>query len=203
MNNTLYDHFMELLIDKRFLLLLFIVNVGGTIYGYIWYANQLSITPPLFLVFVPDSPTASLFFCFVLFAFIFLKKNIPLIEAFAAVTLFKYGIWAVVMIVAGAIAGDTLNWQQYMLIVSHLGMAIQGILYMPYYRIKPWHLIVVAVWTIHNDVIDYIYGMHPWVSSHIHPYIQEIAYFTFWLSACSLFLVYILNKFMKKRVLQI
>ena len=28
----------------------------------IWYEGQLSITEPKFLLFVPDSPTASLFF---------------------------------------------------------------------------------------------------------------------------------------------
>ncbi|UCZ54797.1 DUF1405 domain-containing protein [Bacillus shivajii] len=203
MKLNIYEEFMQLLINRYFLILLFVVNVFGTIYGYIWYANQLAITPTHFLIFVPDSPTASLFFCIVLFAFIFLKKNMPLIEAFAAVTLFKYGVWAVVMIVAGAWAGDTLVWQQYMLIFSHLGMAIQGLLYAPFYRIKPWHLVVVAIWTIHNDVIDYIYGMHPWISASLHDYIQEIAYFTFWLSGISLLIVYILNKKVKKRELKI
>ncbi|MFP3472625.1 DUF1405 domain-containing protein, partial [Micrococcus sp. SIMBA_144] len=64
--------------------------------GYYWYGWQLADTEPIFLLFVPDSPTASLFFCFVLLAFLF-KKNWPLMEGLAAVTLFKYGIWAVVM----------------------------------------------------------------------------------------------------------
>ncbi len=47
--------------DKRFLTLLLIVNILGTIYGYIWYGSQLAETPKKFLLFVPDSPTASLF----------------------------------------------------------------------------------------------------------------------------------------------
>ena len=85
-----------LLTRKEFLVLLLIINVFGTIYGYYWYGYQLEETPPIFLIFVPDSPTASLFFCFVLIAFL-LKKNWPLIEALALLTLFKYGIWAVVM----------------------------------------------------------------------------------------------------------
>ncbi|WP_307331311.1 DUF1405 domain-containing protein [Evansella vedderi] len=192
------ENLMQLLKNRLFLMLLLLINIGGTIYGYIWYKSQLAITPPIFLIFVPDSPTASLFFCFVLAAFLF-RKNIPLVEALAAVTLLKYGVWAVVMIVAAWAAGDTLTWQQYMLIGSHLGMAVQGLLYAPYYRIKAWHLGVVAVWTLHNDVIDYIYGMHPWVSSSITIYIQEIAYFTFWLSIFSLLTVYVLNKSIRKR----
>lgn len=41
--------------------LLLLVNAAGTVYGYYWYRYQLAETPPLFLPFVPDSPTASLF----------------------------------------------------------------------------------------------------------------------------------------------
>ncbi len=47
---------------KPFLWLLLFVNLLGTIYGYIWYLPQLRNTPSQFLIFVPDSPTASLFF---------------------------------------------------------------------------------------------------------------------------------------------
>lgn len=196
----LKENILRYLSDRYFLLFLLMVNVFGTIYGFIWYDAQLAITPTHFLIFVPDSPTASLFFCIVLVGFL-LKRNWPLVEALAAITLFKYGIWAVVMIVAAAAAGDTLTWPQYMLIASHLGMAIQGLLYSPFYRIKTWHIMVVAVWTIHNDVIDYIYGMHPWVSSSIRMHLNEIAYFTFWLSITSLLIVYLLNKNVQKREL--
>ncbi|RSL33795.1 DUF1405 domain-containing protein [Salibacterium salarium] len=171
---------------------LLIVNVFGTIYGYWWYKVQLEQTPPVFYVFVPDSPTASLFFCFVLFLFLF-KKNNGLLEALASVTLIKYGLWAVVMNIAGGVAGDELNWQNVMLIISHFGMALQGLLFAPYYRIKPWHLLIVALWTIHNDIIDYVYGMYPWVSSAIADQISHIGYFTFWLSIFSLILIYVVS----------
>lgn len=43
--------------------LLLFVNAAGTVYGYYWYRYQLAETPPVFLPFVPDSPTASLFLC--------------------------------------------------------------------------------------------------------------------------------------------
>jgi len=179
--------------QRWFIAILLLVNIFGTIYGFIWYESQLVVTPAHFLIFTPDSPTASLFFCFVLAAFLF-GKNIPIVEALAAVTLLKYGIWAVVMILAAAVAGSPIGILNYMLIASHLGMAIQGLLYIPYYRVKPWHLIIVAIWTLHNDVIDYIYGMHPGVASSIQSYINEIAYFTFWLSIFSLLTIYVLKK---------
>ncbi|KPD00816.1 hypothetical protein LR69_00898 [Geobacillus sp. BCO2] len=51
-----------LLASRPVVWLLLFVNAAGTIYGYYWYRYQLADTPPVFLPFVPDSPTASLFF---------------------------------------------------------------------------------------------------------------------------------------------
>lgn len=181
--------FVYLLGQKWMLLILLMVNVFGTIYGYYWYKDQLAITPTHFLIFVPDSPTASLFFVFVLLMLL-VRKNWPLMEAFAAVTLIKYGVWAVAMNIAAGFAGATLTWENYMLIGSHLGMAVQALLFAPYFRIKAWHLVVVSIWTLHNDVIDYVFLMHPWVSRTLTDNIPQIGYFTFWLSIASIWLVY-------------
>ncbi|MED4453737.1 DUF1405 domain-containing protein [Metabacillus fastidiosus] len=173
---------------RPILILLFIINFFGTLYGYYWYKSQLVETPPEFLIFVPDSPTASLFFVIVLGAFIF-RKNLPLFEALAIVTLFKYGIWAVVMNLLTLNVMGSLDPQAYMLIASHLGMAIQGILYAPYYRFNIWHLVIAAIWTLHNDVIDYLFEMMPQYRI-LSDYMNEIGYFTFWLSIVSIFIGY-------------
>ncbi|MGD6878240.1 DUF1405 domain-containing protein [Bacillus infantis] len=174
--------------NRSVLWLLLVVNIAGTVYGYYWYGWQLKDTPPHFLAFVPDSPTASLFFCFVLAAFL-MRRNWPLLEALAAVTLFKYGVWAVVMnLLVYKVTGE-LDPIALMLIGSHAAMAVQGILYSPFYRIKWIHLIIAAVWTLHNDVIDYVFFMLPRYPV-LNLYTPEIGYFTFWLSIFSLFLVY-------------
>ncbi|ARK30329.1 DUF1405 domain-containing protein [Halalkalibacter krulwichiae] len=178
--------------QKWVIILMLVINIPGTIFGYVWYGKQLEQTPWYFLLFVPDSPTASLFFVFVLIAFLF-HKNWPLMEALGAVTLIKYGIWAVAMNISGGIAGATLTFDNYMLIFSHLGMAIQAVLYAPYYRMKLWHLLVAAIWTLHNDIIDYVFMMHPWVSHQLLPNIDLIGYFTFWLSIISISLVYVIG----------
>lgn len=135
---------------------LLLINIAGTIYGYYWYKWQLVDTPAVFVPFVPDSPTASLFFVFVLIAFL-LNKNWPLFEALAMVTLFKYGIWAVVMNLLVYIVKGELDFVAYMLIFSHLGMAIQGVLYAPFYRIKMRHLVITGIWVLHNEIIDYVF----------------------------------------------
>ncbi|SHS34910.1 Predicted membrane protein [Mycobacteroides abscessus subsp. abscessus] len=176
------------LTHRTILWFLLVVNILGTIYAYYWYRYQLAETPPIFLIFVPDSPTACLFFVFVLIAFI-LGKNWPLFEALAMVTLFKYGIWAVVMNYLVLVVSGELDIIGYMLMLSHGAMALQGLLYAPFYRFKAWHLIVTGIWTLHNDVIDYVFKMLPRYHM-LDDYIPQIGYFTFWLSIVSLALAY-------------
>lgn len=177
-----------ILVHRQFFILLFIINLLGTIYGYIWYQSQLMQTPTIFLPFVPDSPTASLFFTIFLLFFIF-GKNVPYIEALAITSLFKYGIWAVVMNIFTMIVDGSIGWQGWMLIASHAGMAIQGILYAPYYKIELRHLTVAAIVIIHNDIIDYVFGMMP-IYSSLTSYMEEIGYFTFWLSVITIIITY-------------
>ncbi|KML45673.1 DUF1405 domain-containing protein [Cytobacillus firmus] len=173
-----------LLGSRAMLILLLIINTAGTIYGYIWYKWQLVDTPAIFLPFVPDSPTASLFFMFVLIAFL-MGKNWPLMEALAIVTLIKYGIWAVVMnLLVFEVTGE-LDPVALMLIFSHGAMAVQGVLYAPFYRFKTWHLVITGIWTLHNDVIDYVFFMLPRYPI-LNLYTPQIGYFTFWLSIFSL-----------------
>lgn len=180
----------SLLGNRSVLSLLLIINFWGTVYGYYWYRYQLVDTPAKFLAFVPDSPTASLFFVFVLIAFI-LGKNWPLMEALAIVTLVKYGIWAVVMNALVLIISGELDGVSLMLMLSHGAMAVQGVLYAPFYRFKLWHLVVTGIWTLHNDVIDYVFFMMPRYHM-LNEYMPQIGYFTFWLSIFSLGIAYYL-----------
>lgn len=169
-----------LLTHRSFLILLLIVNFLGTLYGYYWYKWQLEITDPIFYIFVPDSPTASLFFCFVLVAWIF-GKSWPLMEVLALVTLVKYGLWADVMNIWTLIETGSIGWQGWMLVGSHFAMAAQAVIYFSKYTFKLWHVGVAAVWTLHNDVIDYVFGQMP-MYRDLAAYTNYIGYFTFWLS---------------------
>lgn len=178
-----------LLTHKSFLIALLIVNLLGTIYGYYWYGWQLAITEPIFYIFVPDSPTASLFFCFVLIAWI-RGKSWPLMEVLALVTLVKYGLWADVMNIWTLIETGSIGWQGWMLVGSHFAMAVQAVLYMKKYIFTYWHVAVAAVWTLHNDVIDYVFGQMP-MYRDLANYTSYIGYFTFWLSiACILLAIF-------------
>ncbi|MFC4410949.1 DUF1405 domain-containing protein [Chungangia koreensis] len=178
-----------LLYNRSFLWLLFFINLGGTIFGYYWYKGQLSVTDPIYYLFVPDSPTASLFFTIAVFGWL-LNKNWRLIEAFALITLVKYGLWAVVMnLLTLAETGD-IGWEGWMLVGSHFAMALQAVLYIPKYDFSYIHVIIAAIWTLHNDVIDYVFGQMP-TYSVLLDFMSEIGYFTFWLSiACILLALY-------------
>ncbi|MGK9428701.1 DUF1405 domain-containing protein [Bacillus atrophaeus] len=182
--------FQFLLGQRPMLLLVLAVNFLGTVYGYYWYLPQLLETPVRFLVFVPDSPTATFFFLFVLLSFL-MKRNAKLFEALALVTLVKYGLWAVGMNLLVLFVTGELPWQGYMLIGSHFAMAVQGALYSPYFRFRLWHLVLAAIWTLHNDVIDYLFGMMPQYSM-LSDYVTYIGYATFWLSLFSIALAYYL-----------
>ncbi|WP_242142665.1 MULTISPECIES: DUF1405 domain-containing protein [unclassified Bacillus cereus group] len=181
--------YLYAILRQRFVLwLLLIVNILGTIYGFIWYEEQLRETSYLFWPFVPDSPMASLFFVFVLIAFL-QKKNWGLIEALAIVTLMKYGIWAVVVNGILFVIKEPLGMMSYMLVLSHLAMAMQGLLYAPYTRMKKWHLIVSGLWILHNDAIDYLFWQMPRYGI-MHLFVDKIGYFTFWLSIAVLGITY-------------
>ena len=52
------------LYQKWLISFILICNIFGTIYGYHWYSSQLANTPNYFKLFVPDSPTATLFYVY-------------------------------------------------------------------------------------------------------------------------------------------
>ncbi|SHE42683.1 Uncharacterized membrane protein YpjA [Seinonella peptonophila] len=193
----------KILMQRWFLITLFIVNFLGTIYGFYWYKNQLAVTPPQWLIFVPDSPTASAFFTVVLWLFI-MGRHHKWLEAFAAITLFKYGIWAVVMIIWGGILDprpftDALVWEQYMLIVSHLGMSVQALLYIPFYRFTNREIVGVSIWTLLNDFLDYTINIHPWLTAQLEQIPQVVGSFTLFLSLITITIFTITTRFQQQR----
>ncbi|HEY0827791.1 MAG TPA: DUF1405 domain-containing protein [Bacilli bacterium] len=186
------------------------VNLLGTIYGYQWYYNQMVHTltdmNPWLILWVPDSPTASLFFTlgliYLLFDYYKGRNNVHylnnrsfirgLIEALAVVTSVKYGIWAVAMIVFGAIQGDQLNWQDWMLMTSHLGMAVEVLLFIRFFRLTALLIGIAAIWTICNDYIDYHSMVYPWLPDELEDDLVFIERFTLGLSLLSILLAYVL-----------
>lgn len=194
---TLLSRIWLILSHKSFLWILFFINLTGTIYGYDWYKWQLVKTEPKFWIFVPDSPTASLFFTLAIFGWL-INRNFKLIEALALITLVKYGLWAVVMNLLTLIETGSIGWVGWMLVASHFAMAVQAILYIPFYKFKFGHIALAAIWTLHNDVIDYVFGQMP-IYSNLMKYSSQIGYFTFWLSIACIAIAYVVVRNKRKR----
>ena len=188
-----WGYFTGILRDRIFLWMMIGINGLGSIYGFYWYKEQLAETTPEFLrIFVPDSPTASTFFTLVLITYLF-RKSVPTLEAFAAVTSFKYGVWAVAVILVGFALGDQQYPQHYMLMISHGGMAIEALLYARFYSIQYRHILYVGAWTIGNDLLDYALEIHPWVSNSLEVFHIQLGWATFGLSILSLWLIYAIS----------
>ncbi|MFD0680894.1 MULTISPECIES: DUF1405 domain-containing protein [unclassified Paenibacillus] len=207
---SIKTYFSKAFLSSRFMLWsLFWINLLGTIYGYQWYWKQLTYTAEtmsaIFLPFVPDSPTASLFFTaaigFLLMDSYLLRGTEPrykwirgIVEAFAVITSFKYGIWAVSMIWAGVYQGDSVSWQDWMLTISHLGMAAEALLYLRLYTYRPLSIFLVAIWAFLNDYMDYGYGVYPWLPESLEDDLNAVATFTVELSFVSVIVAYVMMK---------
>ncbi|MCD8915103.1 DUF1405 domain-containing protein [Staphylococcus simulans] len=184
--------------SRPFLLLALVCNALGTIYGYIWYGSQLSETSWQFLIFVPDSPTASLFLCFALALMLFNKNN-AIIEALAFTTLIKYGVWAVIMNLILFYQYNEVTISGMMLLISHGIMALQALLFYPRFKVTLLGGSVAMVWIFHNDLIDYVFMQfpyYPFIASHL----ELVAYIAFLLSILSLILYFYLKSLIQHKL---
>jgi uncharacterized membrane protein YpjA len=196
---------------------LFWINFLGTIYGFYWYWGQLQdtvATKPLWMVIlVPDSPTASLFFTLTLLYLLAdsyagngkeggRRADGPLrriIEGVAVVSSFKYGIWAVVMIVAADVQGTPAGWQDWLLSFSHLGMAAEALLFARFFRLTPSALFCGALWVFASDVVDYRYEVYPYLPDVLVREISWVQVFTYSLSVASIVMFAAISRFTRLR----
>ncbi|EKU47462.1 DUF1405 domain-containing protein [Staphylococcus massiliensis] len=180
---NLMQNWRMLITNKFFLYFIILCNLLGTIYGYIWYGSQLAETPWYFYIFVPDSPTATLFLTISLILLLFNRKS-TIIDTLAFVTLIKYGVWAVFMNIFMFYVDQTIYPMGVMLIMSHGIMAIQAFLFMPLFKFDIKSIIIALIWVFHNDVIDYVFHQYPKYGS-LDPFEPIIAYVAFWLTVIS------------------
>ncbi|WP_246321151.1 DUF1405 domain-containing protein [Paenibacillus germinis] len=204
----------DFLLSKKMLWAFFISNLLGTIYGYEWYWAQMVDTianyPAWYVYFVPDSPTASLFFTLSI-GFLLMDRSLDqqpnklyrairgFVEAFALITSFKYGIWAVAMIWTGAWQGVPVGWDGWMLTGSHLAMAVEALLFVRWYRYRLTAIIIVAIWTFWNDFMDYERGIFPRLPRELDDNLLTIEWFTVGLSMTGILIAVVCLLIRKKR----
>ncbi|EEV11804.1 DUF1405 domain-containing protein [Staphylococcus aureus] len=183
------------LYQRSWLMMLLICNILGMIYGYIWYGEQLSHTPWQFKIFVPDSPTAILFLV-ISISLILIQKQNSIIDALAFVTLFKYGIWAVIMNILFIIEQGDITVNGLVLMFSHSIMAVQAIYFYPRFKRSMIGISVAMTWIFLNDYIDYFHLQFPYYD-FITTHVWQIGVLSCCLSVFGLLLYIELNKLLK------
>lgn len=148
--------------QPRFTMPLLVINVLGSLYGFYWYREQLAETPFYLWPFVPDSPlSSSLFAAALLFHLFGVTK--PVFQVLACTVSIKYGIWAVIMITDYWSSGGPVAPTEIMLLVSHLGMAAEGAIFLRTYRFGIGAVLMSGALMLVNDLIDYGAGLHPYL----------------------------------------
>ncbi|HCY7830192.1 TPA: DUF1405 domain-containing protein [Staphylococcus aureus] len=183
------------LYQRSWLMMLLICNILGMIYGYIWYGEQLSHTPWQFKIFVPDSPTAILFLV-ISISLILIQKQNSIIDALAFVTLFKYGIWAVIMNILFIIEQGDITVNGLVLMFPHSIMAVQAIYFYPRFKRSMIGISVAMTWVFLNDYIDYFHLQFPYYD-FITTHVWQIGVLSCCLSVFGLLLYIELNKLLK------
>ncbi|CDR27381.1 DUF1405 domain-containing protein [Staphylococcus schweitzeri] len=192
---TINTFWQYTLYQRFWLMMLLICNILGMIYGYIWYGEQLSYTPWQFEIFVPDSPTAILFLV-ISISLILIRKQNSIIDALAFVTLFKYGIWAVIMNILFIIEQGDITVNGLALMFSHSIMAVQAIYFYPRFKRSMIGISVAMTWVFLNDYIDYFHLQFPYYD-FIATHVWQIGVLSCCLSVFALLLYIELNKLLK------
>lgn len=147
---------------RWFLKVLIVINILGSVYGYYWYSGQLEVTPVYLWLFTFDSPFSTTLFALALTG-ILLGYNNRLLQLVAYTGVIKFGIWAAVVILDFWVAGGTPTIIVSLLFLSHLGMALEGWVYIRHLYVPPGYLILLALWFGVGDFLDYFVGIHPYL----------------------------------------
>ena len=157
---------MKFLLRRDVLALLVGFNAIGTLWGFIWYKDQLSQTPWYLWPLTPDCPLTSL--CFLAFLWWVRegKKWRPgwkaAVSWIAVLGSLKYGVWTVIVIGQYILSpGSQPDGQDWMLVASHLGLFAEGLLFRRQLPMLPLMYGTAMVWFLANDYADWLWLVHP------------------------------------------
>ena len=138
------------------------VNAAGAAYGFYWYRFQLAATPWPLWPFVPECPIQALLFAVVACMLLARRRN-AFLETVTYLGLVKYGSWTVLVLSLFGLTGGQLDGEKVFLMLSHLGMTLEGAIFLRFLP-RPGRLITaVPVWFLTMDFLDYAVGIHPWL----------------------------------------
>ncbi len=153
--------------DRRWLWLLLLGNLGGSVFGFDWYKSQLAVTPWLLWPVTADSPLATLLFTLVVGLWLAGRRS-PALEALAALGLLKYGFWTIFVLGLYWLTGGRFLPIDGLLFATHGWMVVQGLLVLRAAPPGPGALALAAAWYFLNDAVDYFTAWRPWLPDPAH-----------------------------------
>ena len=146
----------NILKNRNFLVLVAAINILAAIYSINYYFAQIISSPPILWGFVPDSIIATLIFgiAILLFAFNKLPKSF---SALAIIGMWKYGIWTLFVLMVD-LRPFVPNWYFY---IGHLLMILETLILWKKFKFKPMHLAPAFGFFLVNDLLDYLFALHP------------------------------------------
>ena len=147
------------------------------------------MTPLRFWIFIPDSPLSTTLFSIAIFL-ILCKRKFPFLYFLAFITVIKYGLWAVFVNTHFWLLSGQVHWVEFMLWLSHLGMALEGIIYLRLFLPSLYEWGVVGFWMMFNDYVDYAWDLHPYL--YLQAQLPVVEVFTYCLTFVLLFMTIII-----------
>ena len=99
----------------------------------------------------------------VAFFFIFLGREIKSLTFFAGAMSFKYGFWALGILVQNWLMAGKILPVEGMLFFSHLGMIIESLIYVKKLSVKKIFYYFAVGWLFFEDIADWGLGFHPYL----------------------------------------
>ena len=189
---------------RPLLKLIVIINLLGTVFGFIYYRYMFGLTPYYLWPVVPDSPGSTLLFSIAL-ALVVLGKKHDWLSFLACASVIKYGLWTIFVILyfpEHFLAPEIKNFY-YLMIFLHFGMVIQPVVLSHTIGQKRSYLLIALLWFLINDYFDYFLGTGPLTTHGLN--LDTVAKVTVGLSIISTLAVYreksIRDLFWKRKII--
>jgi uncharacterized membrane protein YpjA len=170
-----------------------LINVLGTIFGFLYYQYMFDLVPWYMWPVVPDSPGSTLLFAIAMALFYFGRKK-DWLSFLACASTIKYGLWTIFVILyfpEHFLAPAVKNFY-YLMIFLHFGMVIQVVVLLHTIERKRKYLFIVLLWFFTNDYFDYVLGTGPLTTHGLN--LEVVGFATAGLSAASGLAVYYITK---------
>jgi len=151
-----YGRLMALVLSPLVVTAIFIGNGIGAVAGIIyWYGGRFATSPWYLWPFIPDSPGSTFMVLPALALILWRRPGWPLLNAFAAFGVIKYGVWTVTFWSLFWANGGPLTLESVAMTFTHLVMTAEGILLLAYARLTLPATLALGAWFIFNDWMDY------------------------------------------------